>query len=134
MEDYLEKALRDELRIINRHLPYRRPSLRELMSMDIPYIVLRDGTTHLIEREELELLYRYAGDEAADKLRIPVIIEINPGYGEGAAVIRDHVAAAIISKILGIEYSGGELIIYMPHITMLRRLLRTTTTIIFMPG
>ena len=134
VEEYIEKALKEELRIINRHLPYRRPTLKELMEMDIPHIILRDGTTHLIEKKELELLYKYSGNEAANKLRIPIIIEVNPGYGEGAAIIRDYIAAKVISLILNLDYEKGPLIIYMPHISQLRRILRTTTTIIFMPA
>lgn len=134
IENYIEKALKDELRIINKHLPYKRFTLKELIEMDIPYIVLRNGTTHLIEKRELELLYKYCGNELASRLQIPIIIEVNPSFGEGAAIIRDHVAAKVLSRILNVEYRGGSLIIYMPHLSELRHILRTTTTIIFIPG
>ena len=134
VENYIEKALKEELKIINKHLPYKRTTLKELMKMDIPYIVLRDGTTHLIEKRELELLYRYTGDELASKLRIPIIIEVNPSFGEGAAIIRDQIAAKVLSLILNKEYKEGPLIIYMPHLSELRRILRTTTTVIFIPS
>jgi len=134
IENYIERALKEELKIINKHLPYRRTTLKELMKMDIPYVVLRDGTTHLIEKRELELLYRYTGDELASKLRIPIIIEVNPSFGEGAAIIRDQIAAKVLSLILNKEYKEGPLIIYMPHLSELRHILRTTTTVIFIPS
>jgi len=134
VENYIEKALKEELKIINKHLPYKRTTLKELMKMDIPYVVLRDGTTHLIEKRELELLYRYTGDELASKLKIPIIIEVNPGFGEGAAIVRDQIAAKVLSLILNKEYKEGSLIIYMPHLSELRRILRTTTTVIFIPS
>ena len=134
VENYIEKALKEELKIINKHLPYKRTTLKELMKMDIPYVVLRDGTTHLIEKRELELLYRYASDELASKLKIPIIIEVNPGFGEGAAIVRDQIAAKVLSLILNKEYKEGPLIIYMPHLSELRRMLRTTTTVIFIPS
>ena len=134
IENYIERALKEELKIINKHLPYRRTTLKELMKMDIPYVVLRDGTTHLIEKRELELLYRYTGDELASKLIIPIIIEVNPSFGEGAAIIRDQIAAKVLSLILNKEYKEGPLIIYMPHLSELRRILRTTTTVIFIPS
>ncbi len=131
--NYIEKALRDELRIINKHLPYTRPTLQQLLTMDLPHIVLRDGTIHLIEEKELELLSKLVSPEEAGRLRIPIIIEVNPSFGEGAAVIRDPLAAKVVAKILGLDYRDGLLVIYMPHITELRSKLRTTTTIIFMP-
>jgi len=134
VENYIEKALKEELKIINKHLPYKRTTLKELMKMDIPYVVLRDGTTHLIEKRELELLYRYTSDELASKLKIPIIIEVNPGFGEGAAIVRDQIAAKVLSLILNKEYKEGPLIIYMPHLSELRRMLRTTTTVIFIPS
>jgi len=134
VENYIEKALKEELKIINKHLPYKRTTLKELIKMDIPYVVLRDGTTHLIEKRELELLYRYTGDELASKLKIPIIIEVNPGFGEGAAIVRDQIAAKVLSLILNKEYKEGSLIIYMPHLSELRRILRTTTTVIFIPS
>ncbi len=130
---YLLRALEHELRIINKHLPYRRVSLEKLLSMDIPYIVLRDGTRHLIRREELLLLKEIAGDDAS-RLRIPIILEVNPSFGEGAVVVRDPIAARVVAKILGIEKHSTPLILYRPQLFEIRRVLRTTTTIMYIVG
>ncbi len=133
-EETILKALENELRIINKHLPYRRLSLKKLLSMEIPYIVLRDGTRHLFRRKELLMLKELVDSSELDKLLIPIIIEINPSYGEGSAIIRDPLAAKVVSKILDIEYRGSPLILYRPQLFELRSVLRTTTTIMFIPG
>ncbi len=133
LDNMVLKALKDELRIINKHMPYRRISLCDLIDMNPPYIVLRDGTTHLIDKRELQLLRDILGDKAC-LIKIPIIIESSPSLGEGVYRIRDPVAALAVAKILGLDYSGkGELIFYRPQLYELRTRLRTTTTIIFNP-
>lgn len=100
--------------------------------METPYIVLRDGSIHLIDPEELELLREILGDKACE-LKIPIIIEAKPSIGEGTFIIADSVASEAVSKLLDIDYEGGKLIIYRPQVYELRLKLRTTTTIVFMP-
>jgi len=106
-DELILRVLRDELRLINKHLPYRRANLCDLLKMSPPYIVLRDGTTHLIDKRELELLAKTLGEKAC-KLQIPIIIESSPSLGEGVYRIRDPVAALAVAKILGLEYDGKE--------------------------
>jgi len=132
-DDLILRALQDELRIINKHIPYKRVSLCDLIERDPPYIILRDGTTHLIDKRELQLLADILGEKACS-LKIPIIIESSPSLGEGVYRIRDPVAALGVAKVLGMDYSGeGELIFYRPQLYELRTRLRTTTTIIFTP-
>jgi len=101
--------------------------------MDIPYIVLRDGTVHLIDKEELLYLSKLLGEEAC-KLKIPIIIETAPSIGEGAYIVRDHLAKKVIATILGIDYILDKpLVIYRPQLYIIREKLRTTTTILFNP-
>lgn len=132
-DDLILRALKDELRIINKHIPYKRVSLCDLIDMSPPYIILRDGTTHLIDKRELQLLADILDDKACS-LKIPIIIESSPSLGEGVYRIRDPIAALAVAKILGMDYNGkGELIFYRPQLYELRTRLRTTTTIIFTP-
>ncbi len=131
--DLFNKLISVELRLINKHLPYKRVSLCDLLKMDIPYIVLRDGTVHLIDKEELLYLSKLLGEEAC-KLKIPIIIETAPSIGEGAYIVRDHLAKKVIATILGIDYIPDKpLVIYRPQLYIIREKLRTTTTILFNP-
>ncbi|MEM2579115.1 MAG: DUF61 family protein [Desulfurococcaceae archaeon] len=130
-DKYIEELLKDLLRIVNKHLPYNRPTLRELHELRNPFIVLRDGSIHLIDPHEIELLYQYIDPGDEDKLRVPIIIEVNPKYGEGAAVVRESTAAKVVSRFLKLSYLKEPLFIYRPQISELRKVFRTTTTVVF---
>ncbi len=131
-DDILLRALREELRLVNKYLPYKRISLCRLIEMENPYIVSRDGAISLIDKRELMFLKNILGDKACE-LKIPIVIEYSPSMGEAAYIVRDETAARALSKILGIRYSGGELVIYRPQLYEIRVKLRTTTTIVFIP-
>ncbi len=133
-EDYLEKMLAEEYRVINRHAPYVRKSLRALLRERVPIIILRDGTRHMVRREELRLLASMLEEDKWDSLMIPIILEVNPRYGEGAVVVRDPVASLVIARLLGIKEYSVPLILFRPQLIELREKLRTTTTVLFMPG
>lgn len=126
----LEEYLREELRIVNMHLPYTRKPLSKLLEEDFPHVVLRDGSLHYFKRKELRLLAQILPSNRWNELRLPILIEIAPEYGEGAAVIKDRVEAEVVAKILGIKVQVP-LIIYRPQVLLLRRKLPTTTQYVF---
>lgn len=132
-EDLVSRILREELVLVNKHIPYKRYTLCELLSMDTPHYVSRDGNVYLIDPRELKLLGEYAGEESCN-LYIPIIIEYKPSMGEATYVIREPVASKVISKFLSIEYISGELVIYRSQLSVIRNKFRTTTTIVFTPS
>lgn len=131
--DLIMRALSEELRIVNKHIVYSKKSLCDLLSMDVPYLILRDGSKSLIDRKELELLKNLVDGDPC-KLMLPIIIEYNPSLGESAYVVRDKVAAKTLAKLLGLKYENGPLILYRPQLYMVRLKLRTVTTIVFIPS
>jgi len=129
-----EELLREELlRLANVHLPYARKSLKELLSEKYPHVVCRDGTIHMFRRRELEFLKTILTEDEWDKVLLPIIIELNPSYGEGAAVVRGEMEVKVVAKVLGLDIKEGvkEVIIYRPQIGVLREKLRTVTQIAF---
>jgi len=126
----IEEYLKEELRIVNIHLPYMRKTLSELLREEFPHVVLRDGSLHYFKRRELELLAQLLPISKWSKLRLPILIEITPEYGEGVAVIKDYVEAEVVAKLLDIDLRVP-LIIYRPQILILRRRLPTTTQYVF---
>jgi len=129
-----EELLREELlRLANVHLPYARKSLKELLSEKYPHVVCRDGTIHMFRRRELEFLKTILTEDEWDKVLLPIIIELNPSYGEGAAVVRGEMEVKVVAKVLGLDIKEGvkEIIIYRPQIGVLREKLRTVTQIAF---
>ncbi len=128
----LEEYLKKELRLVNLHLPYKRRSLEELLREDFPHIILRDGSTHYFKRKELELLASLIPRELWSELKLPILLEVSPEYGEGAVIIKGRVESLIVSKILEIEWKEeSHLIIYRPQVSILRRKLPTTTQYVF---
>jgi uncharacterized protein (UPF0216 family) len=131
IDELLLRALRDELRIINKHLVYERKRLCDLLKMDTPYFILRDGSISIIDRRELELLRNLTSDPC--KLKLPIIIEYDPSLGEATYIIRDDEAVKAIAKLLDLKNYKIPLFIYRPQLYIIRSRLRTTTTIVFIP-
>jgi len=126
----LERLLEEELRLANKHLPYRKISLREALSRERPEMILRDGSRHMLDRKELNLLRGLLGDDR--DLELPIIIYY---LGRGVYMVSGRENVAIISKILGKERSSESDRVYLsrPEVIDLRMILRTTTTIVFAP-
>ncbi|MEM1560598.1 MAG: DUF61 family protein [Ignisphaera sp.] len=117
-----------ELRVVNKHLPKERLSLHRLIEMEIPHVILRDGTIHFFRKTELKVLANYIEQNEWDKLLLPIIIIIRPDIDNGIAVVEDSLAIKVIARILGTELSSKNmkrLILYKPHLALLRSLFDT---------
>lgn len=130
MNESIDVFLREELRIVNKHLPREQRTLCELLSMDIPYVLTHDGSIHVIDPRELRFLYDKTNGDCT--LRLPVIIEYIPG-DQGLYLVRDERGARALSRILEVEYRTP-LVIHRSQVLELRRILRTSTTILLSPG
>jgi len=129
----LERLLMEELRLVNKHAPYEKVSLCDLIRMEVPFIVLRDGSQHILDPRELTRLHALLGSEACS-LHLPLIIEYIPGEREGVYLVRDPLEAKVVASLLGLSSYSVPLFLSRPHVLELRRLLRTTTTILLNPG
>ena len=130
MSSLLERLLEEELRIVNKHLPYKRISLREALSEERPEIVLRDGSRHLFDKKELHLLRDLL--EGSRDIELPIIIYY---LGRGVYMVSGRENVVVISKVLGRERVPESDRIYLSRseVVNLRVALRTTTTIVFTP-
>jgi uncharacterized protein (UPF0216 family) len=121
-----------ELERLNLHLPKRRISLGEALRAERPCVVTRSGKIHTFDRRELEMLAGLLEGDEVERLMLPILIEINPALGRGAARIPGNLEARVAGKIL--KKREGETIIYRPEIAELRRKLPTTTCYVFLGG
>jgi uncharacterized protein (UPF0216 family) len=129
----LQEYLKDELRVLNAHLPCTQKPLSELLGEEYPNVACNDGTTHLFKRKELEYL---AGMTDADEiLLLPMLIEVHPGQNEMAIICQGDVEKKIISKILDmpVTIKQNRITIYKPQLALLRKPLKTTTQYLFSP-
>jgi len=131
--DFLSRYLEGELRLVNKHVPYKRKNLCELLEEPVPYIVLRDGSIHVFDPEELRRLKQVLGDRACN-LSLPIIVEYVPSDQEGFYVVNGALEVEAVSKVLECKGEGVQLVLYRPQVIELRRKLRTSTTILIKPG
>ncbi|NPV62742.1 MAG: DUF61 family protein [Methanotrichaceae archaeon] len=127
-----KRVLIKTIQTLNQHLPGRRLSLTELISMEKPGIKGKDNTFFVIDRVELDLLCSSLPRFMWSRLRLPVIIEMTPDYGKGAARIQGEAEVEALAKVLGKDlHLEKSMIIYMPEVRELRRKLPTTTQYAF---
>jgi uncharacterized protein (UPF0216 family) len=128
--DFLEVFLREELRIVNRHAPRERLSICELMKSEVPHVRTFDGAVHMIDPRELELLNNVVHGDCS--LKLPIVIEYIP-EGEGLYVVKDEPSINALVQVLNLNSWSKPLVLYRPQVLELRRILRTTTTILLSP-
>jgi len=127
----LQESLREELRIINAHLPREQKSLSQLLEEADPGVDCSDDSRHLFKRKELTYLAGLLenGDQAA--LLLPIIIEVSSG--QHRIICRGDVESKVVSKILNMPLHDehGTITIYKPQLAVIRRVLKTTTQYLF---
>jgi len=128
-----ETNLKSDLKTLNAHLPRRRKSLSELLEEKCPHIECGDGSTHYFKKKELEYLTEILNNKDEQMLLLPIIIEV--GSNEGNLTVRSKTGteAKIFSKILGMPITCklDVITIFRPQLTVLRKVLKTTTQYAF---
>ncbi|MDM7935368.1 MAG: DUF61 family protein [Methanothrix sp.] len=121
------------IQTMNQHLPSKRLSLTDLLRMDKPGIRGKDNAFFMMERAELDLISGSLPRFMWGRLRLPMLIEMSPDFGSGAARIQGEAEVEVVSRILGKSRPDGrQMIIYLPEVRELRRRLPTTTQYAFM--
>ena len=121
------------IQTMNQHLPNKRINLTELMTMEKPGIKGKDNTFFIMDKAELDLISTSIPRFLWSRLRLPMLIEMSPDYGSGAARVQGEPEVELVSKILGKErpHQTKQIIIYLPEVRELRRKLPTTTQYAF---
>jgi uncharacterized protein (UPF0216 family) len=127
-----KKILIKAIQTMNQHLPGKRLTLQELLSMERPGIRGKDNAFYVMDRSELERISQSLPRFLWSRLRLPILIEMSPDFGGSAARIQGEAEAEVVSKILGKSRPQERfLIIYLPEVRELRRFLPTTTQYAF---
>ena len=120
------------IQTMNQHLPSKRLNLTDLLAMEKPGIKGKDNTFFIMDKAELELISQSLPRFMWSRLRLPMLIEMSPDFGSGAARVQGEAEVEVVSKILGKERpQGKQMIIYLPEVRELRRKLPTTTQYAF---
>ncbi|HUS75463.1 MAG TPA: DUF61 family protein [Methanothrix sp.] len=120
------------IQTMNQHLPTRRINLTQLLTMEKPGVKGKDNSFFVIDKVELDLISQSLPRFLWSRLRLPMLIEMSPDFGNGAARVQGEPEVELVSKILGKERPHAkQIIIYLPEVRELRRKLPTTTQYAF---
>jgi uncharacterized protein (UPF0216 family) len=134
-DDFEKKISLKFLQTLNRHLPVKRKTLKELLDEDKPGVKNLDGSIHSFDKKELAKLASIVPEWEHDKVRLPIYLEMSSAMERGSIRISGRVECTIISRILELEKRGVEerdsMTIYYPHLLKVRRELSTMTQFMF---
>jgi uncharacterized protein len=120
------------IQTMNQHLPSKRLNLQDLLAMEKPGVKGKDNIFFIMDKPELELISQSLPRFMWSRLRLPLLIEMSPDFGSGAARVQGEAEGEVVSKILGkVRPQGKQMIIYLPEVRELRRKLPTTTQYAF---
>lgn len=127
-----KKIIAKTVQTLNQHLPTKRRTLADLFKEEKPGIKSKDNTFFFIDKDELELISKTIPRYMWSRLKLPLLIEMSPQFGSGAARIHGKVECEMVGKLLKKSWEDRKfMIIYMPDVRELRRKLPTTTQYAF---
>ena len=133
-DDFEKKISMKFLRTLNRHLPAKRKTLKELLLEERPNIKNLDGSTHSFDKKELEKIASMIPEYEHEKLRLPIYLEMSSSMERGTIKISGRIECMVINTVL-CEWEKREekefMIIYYPHLHKVRKELPTTTQFMF---
>jgi uncharacterized protein (UPF0216 family) len=139
VDDFEKKISLKFLQTLNRHLPKKRRTLKELLLEDMPDIKNLDGSTHLFDKKELEKLASIIPEWEHDNLRLPIYLEMSSSMERGTIKISGRLECRIINRVLHEDEKPEKrsleeqdsMTIYYPHLPKIRKELSTTTQYMF---
>jgi len=139
-DKFLRVLWKYEIERINDHLPKKTKTLSSLLEEEEPYVISRDGSNFIIDKDELNFLASFIPEELHRLVRLPIVLIRRLDLGKGVFTISGgKLESFIIHKLLKntnatfSEYKDVDLppYIYWPHVVELRRRFKTIITIGF---
>lgn len=138
-DDFEKKISLKFIQTLNRHLPAKRRTLKELMLEEKPSVKNLDGSTHTFDKKELEKLASIIPEREHERLRLPLYLEMSSSMERGTIRISGRLECRVINRVLqegeAPEERGAEekdsMIIYYPHLAKIRKELPTATQFMF---
>ncbi len=82
-DDFEKKISLKFIQMLNRHLPAKRRTLKELLLEEKPIIKNLDGSTHSFDKKELEKLASMIPEWEHDLLWLPIYLEMSSSMERG---------------------------------------------------
>ncbi|AIS31661.1 MULTISPECIES: DUF61 family protein [Methanobacterium] len=125
-----ERLLKKQIMVLNRHLPRRRKTLKELLGEERPHVLGNDGTRHRFKKKELDKISSFISPDKWGQLKLPLYIEISSEMN--GSRIKGKLECRVVCRILEKEDCGEEIYIYRADVKVVRRELPTTSQYIFL--
>ena len=125
-----ERLLKKQIMVLNRHLPRRRKTLKELLGEERPHVLGNDGTRHRFKKKELDKIASFISPDKGGQLKLPLYIEISSEMN--GSRIKGKLECRVVCRILEKEDCGEEIYIYRADVKVVRRELPTTSQYIFL--
>ncbi len=125
-----ERLLKKQIMVLNRHLPRRRKTLKELLGEERPHVLGNDGTRHRFKKKELDKISSFISPDKWRQLKLPLYIEISSEMN--GSRIKGKLECRVVCRILEKEDCGEEIYIYRADVKIVRRELPTTSQYIFL--
>lgn len=116
--------------VLNRHLPRRRKTLKELLGEEKPHVLGTDGSRHRFKKNELNKIASLIPEESWEKLKLPLYIEISSEMS--GSRIKGNIECRVVCQILEKEDCDEEIYIYRGEVKVVRRELPTTSQYMFL--
>jgi hypothetical protein len=126
------KALAKMIEAMNRHMPAKRRTLKDMLEDDDPSIKAKDGNEYIIEKRELEYIAEYVDELDWNRFTVPILLEMNYLSGETVIYIRDRLHQEFLKKAFGFDrFVKDAMMIYPYEMQRVRKKLRTASQVIF---
>jgi uncharacterized protein len=125
-----DRLLKKQIIVLNRHIPRRRKTLKELLEEDRPHVLGNDGSRHRFKKNELNKIASLMPKTSQAQLKLPLYIEINSEMS--GSRIKGKLECMLVCEILGKDDCGEEIYIYRGDVRVVRRELPTTSQYIFL--
>ena len=125
-----DRLLKKQIMVLNRHIPRRRKTLKELLEEDRPHVLGTDGSRHRFKKNELNKIASLIPKTSQAQLKLPLYIEISSEMS--GSRIKGKLECMLVCEILGKNDCGEEIYIYRGDVRVVRRELATTSQYIFL--
>ncbi len=125
-----DTVLRDEMRRLNAHLPRKRLTISDLLTLETPWVPSVDGGKIVMKRDELESLAKSLPEDLLSRVKLPLVLLRRTDLGLGAfALLGDRVEEyALFRMVAGNNVTLEEFreqtppcVFYKPQVSELMR-------------
>jgi len=97
----VDTLLRDEMRRLNAHLPRKRLTISELLTLETPWVPSVDGGKIVMKRAELESLAKSLPEDLLARVKLPLVLLRRTDLGLGAFVLLgDRVEEYVVFRMV----------------------------------